>query len=227
MSELNRRTVLAGLAGAGLVAPAGPAPWPRERAGHTGCCSTRPFRPAAWLLLAQDNGHLDRDGLDLAFTTGAGAFTAAPRMAAGRFDLGYGDINSLIEVAPKSAGETPVGVFSMFNASPSTSRSRRTGRRRPRTSRRARSAATRPTSPSERSEPSARPPASTARGSRSSISTGRCGRRSKHAALGEVDGVSGYVSTIAAALASANMEAAQAVRFICFAEHVPDFTAAR
>lgn len=75
--------------------------------------------PQAWLLLAQANGHLSREGVELELTEGAGAYTAAPRMVEGAFDLGYGDINSLIEVSARNPRAAPVGIYMMFNASPS------------------------------------------------------------------------------------------------------------
>lgn len=76
--------------------------------------------PQGWLLLARDNGHLAREGVEIDFTPGAGAYTAAPRMVDGGFDLAYGDVNSLVEVVARRPERAPVGVFMLFNASPST-----------------------------------------------------------------------------------------------------------
>ena len=66
--------------------------------------------PQAWLLLAQDKGYLAAEGIELVFTQGSGAYTAAPRMASSGFDFGYGDINSLIEVAASTPDKAPVGA---------------------------------------------------------------------------------------------------------------------
>ena len=225
MSELNRRTVLAGLAGAGLVAPAGPGALAQgTRRAYRMLLNTAYSGPQAWLLLAQDNGHLDREGLDLSFTTGAGAFTAAPRMAAERFDLGYGDINSLIEVASRSAGDAPVGVFMMFNASPSTIAVKADGPIRAPKDLEGRTLRGHATDVALRTF-GAFCKATGVDRSRVRIVHFDGPKRAQVESMlrsGEVDGVFGYVSTIAAALASANMDAAQAVRFIGFAEHVPD-----
>ena len=76
--------------------------------------------PQAWFLLAEDLGYFRREGLEVEITPGAGAYTAAPRIAAGTFDFGYGDINALIEVAARDTERAPVAVFVAFNASPST-----------------------------------------------------------------------------------------------------------
>jgi NitT/TauT family transport system substrate-binding protein len=90
---------------------------------------TKPFRmvlntsfsgPQSFLLLAQDRGYLAKEGIEIEFTQGGGAYTAAPRMFASDFDFGYGDINSLIEVAAEHPQKAPVGIFALFNASPST-----------------------------------------------------------------------------------------------------------
>jgi NitT/TauT family transport system substrate-binding protein len=75
--------------------------------------------PQAWLWLAQSRGYLAAEGIELQLTPGAGAYTAAPRMASGDYDLGYGDVNSLIEVHARQPQAAPRGVYMMFNASPS------------------------------------------------------------------------------------------------------------
>jgi NitT/TauT family transport system substrate-binding protein len=75
--------------------------------------------PQAWLWLAQQRGYLDREGIDLDLTPGAGAYTAAPRAIEGGYDLAYGDVNSLIEEVARRPDAAPRGVFMMFNASPS------------------------------------------------------------------------------------------------------------
>lgn len=75
--------------------------------------------PQAWLWQALAQGYLAAEGIELELTPGAGAYTAAPRMADGGFDLAYGDVNSLIEVCAKRPEVAPRGVYMMFNASPS------------------------------------------------------------------------------------------------------------
>ncbi len=75
--------------------------------------------PQAWLWLAQSRGYLDEAGIELDLTPGAGAYTAAPRMIDGGYDLAYGDVNALIEEVARRPDAAPRGVFMMFNASPS------------------------------------------------------------------------------------------------------------
>lgn len=74
--------------------------------------------PQAWLLLAIARGHVAAAGIELALTPGTGAYNAAPGLAGGGYDLAYGDIHALVEIAARQA-EAPVGVFATFNASPS------------------------------------------------------------------------------------------------------------
>jgi NitT/TauT family transport system substrate-binding protein len=73
--------------------------------------------PQAWLLLAIARGHVAAAGIELALTPGTGAYNAAPGLAGGDFDLAYGDINALVEVAVRQ-DPAPIGVFATFNASP-------------------------------------------------------------------------------------------------------------
>ena len=75
--------------------------------------------PQAWLWLAQSRGYLEREGIELDLTPGEGAYTAAPRMIDGGYDIGYGDVNSLIEECARRPNAAPQGVYMMFNASPS------------------------------------------------------------------------------------------------------------
>ena len=75
--------------------------------------------PQAWLWLAQARGYLAAEGIALELTPGGGAYTAAPRMASGDYDLAYGDVNALIELSARNPTQAARGVYMMFNASPS------------------------------------------------------------------------------------------------------------
>lgn len=118
----TRRDVLATLAATALL-PASTAlaqlPLGRQRmllnSGYSGAQS--------WFFLAQDAGHFERANIAIDFTTGLGAYKAAPRMAEERFDIAFGDIYSMVEVvaaAPRGRGShLPIAVYTMFNRSPS------------------------------------------------------------------------------------------------------------
>lgn len=53
--------------------------------------------PAAGFLLAVDKGYFKEEGLDVTIDTGNGSVEAIPRVATGTYQMGFGDINSLIK----------------------------------------------------------------------------------------------------------------------------------
>ena len=77
--------------------------------------------PQAWMFLAQQRGYLAEAGLALAFEPGDTAANTVPRMAAdARLDLGFGDLNALIEHVGRGRPGAPVAIFAPYNASPYT-----------------------------------------------------------------------------------------------------------
>ncbi len=76
--------------------------------------------PQAWFFVAAERGYLREEGIALDFTDGDTAANAVPRVASGEFDVGYGDMNALIELAAAGGEAQAVGVFATFNASPYT-----------------------------------------------------------------------------------------------------------
>ncbi len=76
--------------------------------------------PQAPFFLAADNGHFARQGLDVHFTEGKSLAYAVPVLAAGGYDVTYGDMNTLIEMKSKDPGVSPLAVWVMHNRSPYT-----------------------------------------------------------------------------------------------------------
>ena len=76
--------------------------------------------PQAWFFLAHERGYLRDEGLEIDFTEGDTAANTVPKMAAGGFDVGYGDINALIAHAAHGLPNAPLAVFASYNASPYT-----------------------------------------------------------------------------------------------------------
>ena len=76
--------------------------------------------PQAWFFLAADRGYFADAGLDVVLTEGDTLANAVPKVASGAFDVGYGDLNALIEHAARDPATTPVAVFVMHNQSPYT-----------------------------------------------------------------------------------------------------------
>lgn len=118
MDALTRRQWIQLSAGVALGAA-----WPRPARAQA-----RPLRMLlnsgysganSFFLLAQDKGHLKGAGVDLSFTPGTSAYGAPRRMMAEGFDVGYGDINALIEAVAEDPIASPVAVYMVFNSTPS------------------------------------------------------------------------------------------------------------
>lgn len=73
----------------------------------------------AWFLLADDRGYFREEGIEIEYVDGRGAFTAAPRMAAEGYDVGYGDMQALIEASAADPKTAPIGVYMLMDRSPS------------------------------------------------------------------------------------------------------------
>jgi NitT/TauT family transport system substrate-binding protein len=76
--------------------------------------------PQGMFFLADDRGYFKQQGLDVTFDQGNGSAAAVPQVANGAYDMGFGDINALIELAAKKPDDTPVGVFMLYNRPPFT-----------------------------------------------------------------------------------------------------------
>ncbi|MFG1192836.1 ABC transporter substrate-binding protein [Xanthobacter flavus] len=76
--------------------------------------------PQGMFFLAQDRGYFKAEGLDVTFDQGNGSGAAVPLVANGTYDMGFGDVNALIELAAKKPEGAPVAVYIMFNQPPFT-----------------------------------------------------------------------------------------------------------
>lgn len=81
-----------------------------------------PFTGAnAFIALAEQRGLYRAAGLEMQYTSGHGAYTAASRLAdEGLFDAAYGDLNALIELAAQRPhDDLPVAVCVLHQCAPS------------------------------------------------------------------------------------------------------------
>ncbi len=228
MIQTSRRQCLKGLgtlAAAAAVASPPRATWAQASPRRLRMLLNTAYSgPQAWLLLARDNGHLAREGLEIDFTTGAGAYTAAPRLVEGNFDLAYGDVNALIEVAAQQREAAPVGVFMMFNASPSTIAVRDDGPIGTPKDLEGRTIVGHASDVALRTFAAFCSQAGVDR-SRVRVQTSLASMRSMADDVlqsSDVHGMFGYVSTIVGATASAGPAALAKLRFLKYAEFVPD-----
>jgi NitT/TauT family transport system substrate-binding protein len=71
--------------------------------------------PAAGFFLAQDNGYFEAEGLNVTIDTGAGSVEAIPRVATGTYQMGFGDINSLIKFRDQDPTQKVKAVMMIYD----------------------------------------------------------------------------------------------------------------
>jgi NitT/TauT family transport system substrate-binding protein len=76
--------------------------------------------PQGWFFLADDRGYFKAAGLNVSMDQGNGSGAPIPLVANGTYDVGFGDINALIEFAAKKPEEAPIAVYVMYNQPPFT-----------------------------------------------------------------------------------------------------------
>jgi len=76
--------------------------------------------PQGWFFLAQDRGYFKAAGLDVVMDQGNGSGAGVPLVANGTYDVAFGDINALIELAAKKPDDAPIAVYVMYNRPPFT-----------------------------------------------------------------------------------------------------------
>ena len=70
--------------------------------------------PAAPFLIALDNGYFAEEGLNVTIDTGAGSVEAIPRVATGTYQMGFGDINSLIKFLDQDPDQDVKAVMMIY-----------------------------------------------------------------------------------------------------------------
>jgi NitT/TauT family transport system substrate-binding protein len=76
--------------------------------------------PQGWFFLADDRGYFNAAGLDVTMDQGNGSGAPIPLVASGTYNVGFGDVNALIEFAAKKPEEAPIAVYMMYNRPPFT-----------------------------------------------------------------------------------------------------------
>ena len=74
--------------------------------------------PQGWFFLADDRGYFRDEGIEISFDQGNGSAAGVPLVANGSFDLAFGDINALTELAAKRTDNMPVAVAVLYNRPP-------------------------------------------------------------------------------------------------------------
>src|SRR5437868_11934478 len=74
--------------------------------------------PAAPFTVAIDKGYFKAEGLDVTIDTAGGSLEPINRVASGTYDMGFGDINSLIKFRDANPGTPIKAVFMVYNKPP-------------------------------------------------------------------------------------------------------------
>lgn len=112
----TRRNVIAGLGAAAVMSPAivrGQALTPVR--------FTLDWRfegPSALFLMAAEKGYFRAEGLDVTIDTGNGSRESIPRVASGTYDLGFGDVNSLIRFRDENPTVDLKSVMMVYDRPP-------------------------------------------------------------------------------------------------------------
>lgn len=74
--------------------------------------------PTSPFLVALEKGYYKAEGLDVTMDPGQGSAGAVQRVATGAYDIGFADVNSLIEYNVKNAGKEILCVFMAYDFPP-------------------------------------------------------------------------------------------------------------
>lgn len=70
------------------------------------------------LLVAMNEGYFEEEGLNVTFDRGFGSADAVTKIAAGQYDIGFGDINSMMEFNSKNDEVKMTGLYMLYNKLP-------------------------------------------------------------------------------------------------------------
>lgn len=72
----------------------------------------------AWYYLAEDRGYFAQEKIALTIDQGDGSAATVPKVMAGTYQAGFGDVNAIIQNAAARPGATPVMVYMVYNRAP-------------------------------------------------------------------------------------------------------------
>ncbi len=116
LTRLSRRFVVASLGAAALVGMSS-----LQVQAQTPIRFTLDWRfegPSALFLMAIEKGYFKAEGLDVTIDTGNGSREAIPRVASGTYDMGFGDVNSLIRFRDENPTVDLKSVMMIYDKPP-------------------------------------------------------------------------------------------------------------
>src|SRR6201991_2376404 len=120
MNSMLRSSLLALAAAVGLSLPLVPTTAEAQTTKLKLVLNWKYQGPQGMFFLADDKGYFKEEGLEVTLDQGNGSGAAVPLVANGTYDMGFGDINALIELAAKKPEDAPIAVYVMFNQPPFT-----------------------------------------------------------------------------------------------------------
>jgi NitT/TauT family transport system substrate-binding protein len=120
MTSLARRSVIALGAALAIAAPFASAAPASAETKLKMVLNWKYQGPQGVFFLADDRGYFKAAGLDMTIDQGNGSGAPIPLVANGTYDVGFGDINALIQFASKKPEDAPIAVYVMFNQPPFT-----------------------------------------------------------------------------------------------------------
>ena len=120
MTSINRRCAIALAAALGLAVPLAAAAPASAQTKLKMVLNWKYQGPQGWFFLADDRGYFKAAGLDVTMDQGNGSGAPIPLVANGTYDVGFGDINALIEFAARKPEDAPIAVYVMYNRPPFT-----------------------------------------------------------------------------------------------------------
>ena len=183
--------------------------------------------PHAFFFLAQERGWLAEKGIDLELVRGNGAAAMVPRIVEEGFDAGYGDINALIGLHARIGKSAPVAVWATFNTNPFTITVRADGPIHHPKDFEGHAIAGGPVDAALKTF-GALARAAGVDESKVTIVPSKADMGENVQAMlagGAHEGVFGFVNTLIASVAPYGIDAARSLRFINYAEFVPDLYA--
>ena len=76
--------------------------------------------PQGMFFLADDRGYFKAEGIEVQLDQGNGSGGVPALVGNGTYDVGFGDMNALIEMATKKPEDAPIAVYVMYNQPPFT-----------------------------------------------------------------------------------------------------------
>jgi NitT/TauT family transport system substrate-binding protein len=104
-----------------VLALAGPLVWPSQAPAQSKVKFALDWQiqgPQAPFISAKAMGAFTQQGLDVTIDRGTGSQKTIEQVATGTYDMGYGDINSMIEYNVKNPGNPLVAVYIVLNTPP-------------------------------------------------------------------------------------------------------------